>query len=317
MQRETEHQQVVPSETPAESSERPAEDEEPEERVREPVSFGMSIAGTVAAFVAGFDILPSSTVAEKVFILIIAIALSGAIIFGIGAWRSVKRFVLMAISASLAFVCLAALAVAAQDGASVPQAQGTTSPASAANRQPASAAPGATSTATGTPSSGSGQLSGSGTSSGYVLEYSQQFTLPGDGDGCQSIVYDSYVLFSKQGPQVTPAPNSSSQPNSPWDMLMECFGSSNSNAPEIVFGGSAAELLSAAGPNACRTAINTAPMSTGIEFATLNPGMQVCTINNGSNEAGNELILVTLKHVSTVSYDTTWTATVWLLPPSN
>ena len=98
---------------------------------------------------------------------------------------------------------------------------------------------------------------------------------------------------------------------------MECFGSSNSNAPEIVFGGSAAELLSAASPSACRTAINTAPMSTGIEFATLNPGMQVCTINNGSNEAGNELILVTLKHVSTVSYDTTWTATVWLLPPSN
>jgi len=303
MQNETEHQQVA-------SSERPAEDEESAQRVREPLSFGMSVAGTVAAFIAGFGILPSSTLAEKAFILIIAIALSGAIISGIGAWRSVKRFVFMAISASLAFLSLAALAVAAQDGAAVPQAQGTVSPASPVNKQSASDAPVVAPATTGTSSSRTGQSSGPGTSGGYALTYSQQkFTLPGDGDGCQSVLYRSYVLFSEQGPQVTPYPGSYSNPTLPWDMIMNCFG--NSDLPDIEFSGSAATISDATNPNACQTAINTDPMSTGIKFATLNPGMQVCMINNASNEAGNELILVTLKSVSTSTYDTTWTATVW------
>jgi hypothetical protein len=309
MQRETEHQQEI-------SPERPAEDEEPERRVREPVSFGMSIAGTVAAFVAGFGILPSSTLAEKTFIFIIAIALSGAIISGIGAWRSVKRFVVMAISASLAFVCLAALAVAAQDGAVAPQAQATASRTSAVSKQPVTdttSVPATTGTAPGV----TGQPSGAATSGGYVLKYSQQnFTLPGDGDGCQSIEYNSYVLFSGQGPQVTPDPNSVvGEPSVPWDMIMNCFG--DSERPDIEFSGSAAPFSGVTNPDACQKAINTDPMSTGIKFATLEPGKQVCMNNNAPGEADDELILVTLQSVSTVTYNTTWTATVWSLPPTN
>jgi len=58
-------------------------------------------------------------------------------------------------------------------------------------------------------------------------------------------------------------------------------------------------------------------MSTGIKFATRAPGMQVCMTNSGADEAGNELILVTLKLVSTATYNTTWTATVWDIPASS
>jgi len=46
---------------------------------------------------------------------------SGAIIFGMGAWRSGRRFLLMAISAGLAFTCLAALSVVTE---TVSSAQG-------------------------------------------------------------------------------------------------------------------------------------------------------------------------------------------------
>jgi hypothetical protein len=53
--------------------------EGPERRIREPVSFAMSVAGTVAAFVAGFGILPSSTSTEKVLILVTVIGVSVAI----------------------------------------------------------------------------------------------------------------------------------------------------------------------------------------------------------------------------------------------
>lgn len=308
MQSETEHHQEV-------SSERPAEDEEPERRVREPVSFGMSVAGTVAAFVAGFGILPSSTLAEKTFIFIIAIALSGAIISGIGAWRSVKRFVFMAISASLAFVCLAALAVAAQGGAVAPQAQGTASRTSAVGKQPVNDTTSAPTT-NGTASGVTGQPGGAVTSGGYVLKYSQQkFTLPGDGDGCQSVDYNSYVLFSGQGPQVTPDPNSQDEPSPPWDMIINCFG--DTEVPDIEFSGKAATFTGAPNPDACQKAINTDPMSTGIKFATLEPGMQVCANNNGPNEAGDELILVTLQSMSTSTYNSTWTATVWGITASS
>ena len=322
MQHETEHQQVASSERPAEDEEPERHqtghqhDDEPEGRVREPVSFGMSVAGTVAAFVAGFGILPSSTLAEKAFILITTIALSGAIISGIGAWASVKRFVLMAISASLAFVCLAALAIAAQDGAAAPQALGrTASPTSPVSKPSA----GVTPAATGTSSSGTGQSSGPVTSGGHVPKYSEQkFTLPGDGNGCQSPYYRSYVLFSEQGPRVTPYPGSFEEPSTPWDMIMNCDGgNSGLGVPDIEFSGSAATLSGAANLNTCRAAINTDPMSTGIKFATLDPGTQVCMINNGNNEAGNELILVTLQSVSTSTHNTTWTATVWGLPASN
>lgn len=308
MQRETEHQQEI-------SPERPAEDEEPERRVREPLSFGMSIAGTVAAFVAGFGILPSSTLAEKTFIFIIAIALSGAIISGIGAWRSVKRFVVMAISASLAFVCLAALAVAAQDGAVAPRAQATASRIFAVSKQPVTDTTSVPAT-TGTTPGVTGQPGGAATPGGYVLKYSQQsFTLPGDGDGCKSVDYNSYVLFSGQGPQVTPDPNSAVEPGPPWDMIMNCFG--DSEGPDIEFSGAAATFTGAANPDSCQQAINTDPISTDIKFATLEPGTQVCMNNSGLDEADDELILVTLKSVSTVTYNTTWTATVWDLPAAH
>jgi hypothetical protein len=329
MRHETEHQQEASSERRARHekidqheiahqdvafSAGPDGDEEPERPVREPVSFGMSVAGTVAAFVAGFGILPSSTLTEKAFILIIAIALSGAIICGIGAWRSVKRFLFMAISVGVAFTGLAALAIVAQGGAIAAQATGTPNIPSPVSEQSASGTPSPTPAVTGTSSADNSQPANPGTPASYPLKYSHDFTLSGDGSGCQSIEYHSYVLFGEQGPKVTPTLFSSGEPNSPWDMIMNCSGPTK--VPDIEFSGSVATISGTATAAACHDAINTDPMSTGIDFAKLNPGMQICMINNGANEIGDELILVTLKSVSTTTYNSTWTATVWDLPAS-
>jgi hypothetical protein len=214
-------------------------DEDQEQRFREPASFGMSVAGTVAAFVAGFGILPSSTSAEKVLILITVIGASGAIIFGIGAWRSGRRFIIMAISAGLAFMCLAALSVVAQTASS---AHGTASPPSSDSSQPAN----------GTPTSSPG-ATGPTAPDGYVLKYSkQQFTMPGD--SCQSGFPD--VLFAGQGPTVT-APDSSALGS--FDMELNC------SSMDIEFNGQASLVSGNPNANACDTAINRNPLG-GSEF---------------------------------------------------
>jgi hypothetical protein len=95
--------------------------ENSDEQVKNSLGLIAGVAGTVATSLVGFGILPDSRLAEQVLNFFTAAFLSGAIIAGIGAWRNVRRFIVMSISAGLAIVCLAVLAIVAQ-GRSVPQA---------------------------------------------------------------------------------------------------------------------------------------------------------------------------------------------------
>jgi hypothetical protein len=284
-------------------------DADQEQRFREPLSFGMSVAGTVAAFVAGFGILPSSTSPEKVLILITVIGVSGAIIFGIGAWRSGRRFMFMAISVGLAFTCLAALSVAAQTTSS---AQGTPSHLSSDTSQPASGTPTGSLGPTGSTAALAGQGSASTTTDGYMLKYrNKAFTM--NGNSCQAKDFEdyyAYVLFVGQEPQVTaPFYYIDLPPSGSWDMTLDCV----SSPTDIEFSDQAAIASGNPDANACDTAVNTAPLSAGIPFSELSVGEHVCMISSSADE----LILVTLLSVSDSSYDTSWSATVWSLPPNS
>ena len=100
-----------------------------ERRVREAIIYGLSIVSAFSTFIAGFGILPSTTVTEKTLIFLTALGLSGAIIFGIGAWHNIHRFMLMATCVGSAFVFLVILSVVTQQqSVSVPQAQSTITP---------------------------------------------------------------------------------------------------------------------------------------------------------------------------------------------
>jgi hypothetical protein len=70
-------------------------DEDPAVRVRDFIGLATGVAGTVAAFLVRFGILPNVSLPEHSLNFFAAIGLSGAIIAGIGAWRSVRRFVVM------------------------------------------------------------------------------------------------------------------------------------------------------------------------------------------------------------------------------
>ena len=288
---------------------KPDTDEDQEQRFREPVSFGMSVAGTVAAFVAGFGILPSSTSAEKVLILVTVIGVSGAIIFGIGAWRSGRRFLLMATSAGLAFTCLAALSVAAQSASS---AQGTPSALSPDTSQSASGMPNGSPGTKGSTAAPAGQGNASTAPGGYLLKYSNKaFTM--HGNGCRSngfSNYYAYVLFTGQEPKVTaPFYYVDLPPSGSWDMVLNCV----SSPTDIEFSDQVAIASGNPDASACDTAVNTAPLSAGIPVRQLSAGEHVCMISSSADE----LILITLLSVSGSSYDTSWSATVWSLPPNS
>lgn len=281
---------------------KPDTGEDQEQRFRGTVSYVMSVLGTVAAFAAGFGLLPSSTSAEKVLNVITVIGVSGAIIFGIGAWRSGRRFMLMTISAGLAFTCLAALLVVAQTASG---AQGPPSP-------PFTPSPGSSQLTSGTGSPGptgstaapTGQGGAIAASVGYRLMYSKQkFTMPGD--SCQSGY--PYVLFTLQGPSVTVI---NGFPIGSYDMFMSCV----SQDPDILFGGQVAFVSGNPDANTCYTTVKRIPIGgNAIQFSQLNSDKQVCMIDNSSDE----LILVTLLSVSDSTYDTSWSATVWSLPPNS
>lgn len=109
-------------------------DEDPAVRVRDFIGLATGVAGTVAAFLVGFGILPNSSLSEQSLNFFAAIGLSGAIIAGIGAWRSIRRFVVMWMFIGVVVICLAALAV-------VVQRQATSQSATSANRGPSTSAP--------------------------------------------------------------------------------------------------------------------------------------------------------------------------------
>lgn len=176
-----------------------------EDRVRETVTYMLSVASGVATLLVGFNILPASTSAEQALICLTAIGMSGAIICGIGAWRNVRRFRLMTIWAALAFVCLAALSVVVKNSTTGSQSQGPASSPSSNSSQSTASQPRAaafpavsndSSSPSATPVSGSVQLVNLSTVSTATDGYSiapatvdgvtYQNALISDGDICGS-----------------------------------------------------------------------------------------------------------------------------------
>ncbi len=101
--------------------------------------------GTMAVFATvGLEILPVSTLTEKLLVIVACLGLGVAVWGGFGAWRSVRKFAVMSVSASIAVICLGALSIVAGNAES-PQARasgGAPDPGSrvAANQAGSSAA---------------------------------------------------------------------------------------------------------------------------------------------------------------------------------
>ncbi len=264
-------------------------DEDPASRVRDFIGLATGVAGTVAAFLVGFGILPNVSLSEQSLNFFAAIGLSGAIIAGIGAWRSIRRFVVMWMFIGVVVICLAALAV-------VVQRQATSQSATSANRGPSASSP----------DSGNSPAS----SSGQAVEYSGQYFLIQGGDCSDNNNYPS-VLFSGQQPNVTDVDEDAGGVGpvnvAAWDIYLDCFDR------EISFYGAAAILPGKPSPGACEMQIDRDPLPGKYAFSQLSPGMQFCL--DGAD--GNYLVYVRLLAVSDTSYTTAWVATAWSIPASS
>jgi hypothetical protein len=289
------------------SEESSGDGEDLTEKVNKFIGLVTGIAGTVAAFYVGFGILPNASLSEQLLNFFAAIGLSGAIIAGIGAWRNIRRFIVMWLFIGVAVSCLAALAAVAARAAASGSAIG-------ANGTQSTRVPGAPSggTTASSPNSGNSPASSNG---GYAQEYSdRQFEI--QEDGCNSGGTYPFVYFSGQGPNVTDPNNTDYPPwyfgqQTTWDIYVDCAGG------DIVFNGKAAKLSGNPSPEACENQINTAPLagtpSAQFEFSRLSPDMQFCL--DGAN--GDNLVYVKLLTVSDTSYTTTWVATAWTTPANN
>jgi hypothetical protein len=287
------------------------EDGDREKRVRDAIVYGLSISSGVATYAIGFDILPSSTTVEKALIFLTALGVTGAVIAGIGAWHSFRRFIFMAASAGMAFVFIAALSVAAQQSATGPQAQGATSPVT-----PAGDGTIASDASSGSPATAPASSSSLGTPnapavlSTNVPKYrNQPFEIPGG--GCQVTNVYSYVIFGAQQPEVTASAYSGDGgPPTPYDLVLDC----TVDPAQIDFGGQTAVVSGNPGAAACDAAIHRHPLAgNSFPFTQLNKGEQFCMIN----DSGDELVMVTLLSMSNTSYDTTWSATAWSIPANS
>lgn len=297
------------SKAPGKSSGR---DEDPAERVRGFIGFATGVAGTVAAFLVGFGILPSASLLEQVLNLCTAIGLSGAIIAGIGAWRdNLRRFVIMWVFIGMAVVCLAALAVVAQRQAARQSAIGAshgqpTGPASnSLAARPSEVAAPAT---FGNASSPSRPGDSPANRNGQVPEFTgQSFSIPGN--NCSDNNNYPSVHFTGQGPVVTANDENAGSFGplvSAWDIDLDCFDNN------IGFNRAVAILHGKPSLEACETQIRTNPLSDSYPFLQLTPGMQFCL--DGTN--GNNLVFVKLTSVSDASFTTEWMATAWSIPAS-
>src|ERR1700730_1212210 len=294
-------------------------DEDPTEQTRNFIGLATGVAGTVAAFLVGFGILPNISLSEQLLNFFEAIGLSGAIIAGIGAWRSVRRFIVMSIFIAVAFICLAALAIvvktAGTSQSAIDVSHAPYAPASSASSLPVASPNGPSATAsagssTGSPTSGNSPAS----SNGYAPEYSGQgFSIPGG--GCSDNSYYPYVLFTAQAPY-SDANDYNSSGNGPngtydngaYDVYLDCF------ARQIDFHGQAAIISGKPDAEACAKRINSYPIAGGtLDFSQLSAGMQFCLLGVD----GNNLVYVKLITVSDTSYTTTWVATAWTIPANN
>ena len=290
-------------------------DEDPAVRVRDFIGLATGVAGTVAAFLVGFGILPNSSLSEQSLNFFAAIGLSGAIIAGIGAWRSIRRFVVMWMFIGVVVICLAALAV-------VVQRQATSQSATSANRGPSTSAPHASADPVAPPSRVAATTSAGATasspdagnspasSSGRTVEYSGQYFSIQGGDCSDTSNYPS-VLFSRQEPNVTDVDENTGGFGpfnvTAWDIYLDCLKS------EISFYRAAAILQGKPSPAACEMQINRDPLPGEYAFSQLSPGTQFCL--DGAD--GNNLVYVRLLSVSDTSYTTTWVATAWSIPASS
>jgi hypothetical protein len=285
------------------SKESSDDDEDLTEKVSKSIGLVAGIAGTIAAFWVGFGIVPNASLSEQLLNFFAAIGLTGAIVAGIGAWRSIRRFIVMWIFFGIVVSCLAVLAVVAARAATSQSANG-------ANDKQPTGIPGTPSdgATASSPNSGNSPASSSG---GYTLEYSgRQFSI--QEDGCISSGTYPFVYFSGQGPDVTDPNNTDYPPGTllgqqtTWDIYVDCTGG------DITFNQKAAELSGNPSPDACESQINSDP-SAQFEFSRLSPGMQFCL--DGDN--GDNLVYVKLLKVSDTSYTTTWVATAWTTPANN
>jgi hypothetical protein len=89
----------------------------------------------------GFVFLPASTLPEKAYVLFACLALSVAVVTGIGAWRSARRFGVTATSMCVAVLCLAALSMTAQRNHPAIAAAGSHTSAAKGSTQPKDTTP--------------------------------------------------------------------------------------------------------------------------------------------------------------------------------
>jgi hypothetical protein len=282
----------------SQESKGPGGDEDPAVRARDFIGFAAGVAGTVAAFLIGFGILPNDSLPEQSLNFCAAIGLSGAIVAGIGAWRSLRRFVIMWMFIGLAVTCLAALAVVAQRQAP-PRAATSVNGGTPTN----SAHPSATSV---TPPRTTAATAPAVVATSSPVEFSgQSFSI--QGNGCGDINNYPSVLFSGQGPRVTDADENVGSFGpfnvTGWDIYLDCW------YKKISFYGKAAILQGTPSPSACEMQLNTDPLPGTYAFSQLTAGMQFCL--DGAD--GNNLVYVKLLSVSDTSYTTTWAATAWTI----
>jgi hypothetical protein len=304
--------------------------EDPAERVRNFIGLATGVAGTVAAFLVGFGILPDALLSEQLLNFFAAIGLSGAIIAGIGAWRSIRRFIFMWAFIAIVLACLASLAVVAARAAASQSATGASraphTPASSASSLPVKSPNGFSATSSVGLSAGSQtSVNSPAASSGYAVEFGgQQFTIPGA--GCTDDSYYPYVLFMPRGPY-SDADDYNTSLSGPdgtydggeYDMYLQCYPD-----VEIGFLGQAAIFSGKPNAEACEKQVTSNPLPAGaeagganaggtVDFSQLTPGMQFCLVGGG----GNNLVYIKLLAVSDTSYTTTWVATAWTIPAHN
>jgi hypothetical protein len=191
--------------------ESPAAPSEDPGRVTEKASVVIGIvAGVLGALLAvGFELLPTSTVLEKGYIIIASLALSIAAFSGIGAWRSGQRFAFTATSTGLAIICLAGLSVAAQARPTqAPQAADPSASGSPGSAQPNTVSP-ATTPSTSSPMANSSPTSSAGTPAGGSQSLIDMTPVPGsdsqsgqqtvDGHSYQQTLYDTWDDYNCDG----------------------------------------------------------------------------------------------------------------------
>jgi hypothetical protein len=268
-----------------------------EKRFREFIEFFGSLVGLVGF---GLGILPNSTVAEKLLVVVAAIALSCVILLAIRLVPQGRAAAWLAVFGAVSVVCLAALSVVAQ---------GTAMPAApAAARGPilrgTAGSSGASPTSTASPI----QSVATPQANGYLPDYRDQFEMPGDACASSNTDNASNVNFTQQKAEVTVTDTDGG------DMDINCYVLDTT----LLFNDQVAQVTGNPSPSECDAAITTKPISGSIYFDHLQPGEEFCFIADYPSGAPGLLVFVKLiSAAGTPTFTTTWAATVWHTPSSS